>query len=123
MAYEAVKSFFDRLIVAIMPDSVADYLVATGQLHIRPVPIRRKAEPYGLVFRTGTEVTPVMQIFIDACLANVVTGASEECGTATQRSKLVQANYPAADPRREKGTDGKRDIIVQSQHPPRRSGS
>ncbi|MDB5825045.1 MAG: hypothetical protein JWR21_3749 [Herminiimonas sp.] len=72
-----------RDFVAIMPNTVADYLGATGQLHILPVSIRRKAEPYGLVMRSGSEVTAVMRMFVDACLANASTGSTKERAATT----------------------------------------
>ncbi len=54
-------------LVALMPNSVADYMSVRKLVHILPVVIPRHAEPYGIVMRGGSVISPVMQLFADAC--------------------------------------------------------
>ncbi|OZI77728.1 LysR family transcriptional regulator [Bordetella genomosp. 12] len=55
-------------LIAVMPNSVADYMSARKLVTVLPVRIRRQADPYGIVTRKGTPISPVMQRFTDACL-------------------------------------------------------
>lgn len=56
-----------RDLVALMPNSVADYMSARKLVHVLPVVIPRHAEPYGIVMRGGSAISPVMQLFAEAC--------------------------------------------------------
>ncbi|MFT3800379.1 MAG: LysR family transcriptional regulator [Burkholderiaceae bacterium] len=60
-------------LVAVMPNSVADYMSARKLVHILPVSIPRHAEPYGIVMRSDSPISPVMQVFADACARAIQT--------------------------------------------------
>jgi len=55
-------------LIAVLPNSVVDYMRTRQLVHTLPVPLRRHAEPYGIVMRSGTLVNAVMARFSEACM-------------------------------------------------------
>ncbi|WAS52767.1 LysR family transcriptional regulator [Burkholderia ambifaria] len=61
-------------LVAVVPMAVATFHASMGLLHILPVPLPRKLDPYGVVTRLGRPPSASMTLFVDVLRAVVEEG-------------------------------------------------